>query len=229
MQKKDAGIHYQARPLLRRFDRLVAEIAGQIEMQYGKRLAELLLAEFHLEYAAIIPQIPYIGRGNPQLSFLIPTTQYLAVYRVMKNHGLPLSDIGKLVYRMAEEQMQLIPSMVRKIIHYLWFSPWFIKRAKKRAKESLRREHPGNFVMHFIEGDGINFDFGIDYIECANCKFLLEHDAWELAPFSCATDKVASEYLGWGLTRTSTLAEKAEKCDFRFKKDRETNVAMNIP
>jgi len=34
------------------------------------------------------------------------------------------------------------------------------------------------------------------------------------------------EALGWRLTRATTLAEGADKCDFRFKKGRPTNVAV---
>ena len=48
----------------------------------------------------------------------------------------------------------------------------------------------------------------------------------ELAPYVCAVDKVASEMMGWGLSRTMTLAEGREKCDFRFKKGGKTDVAM---
>jgi hypothetical protein len=35
--------------------------------------------------------------------------------------------------------------------------------------------------------------------------------------------------LGWGLTRTVTLAEGAERCDFRFKKGGETKVTVPEP
>lgn len=71
--------------------------------------------------------------------------------------------------------------------------------------------------MHFIEGDGKNFDYGIDYTECANVKFIRAQGAMELAPYTGATDKVVSEKLGWGLKRTMTLADGKAKCDFRFK------------
>jgi hypothetical protein len=29
---------------------------------------------------------------------------------------------------------------------------------------------------------------------------------------------IASDYFGWGLVRTTTLAEGGERCDFRFKR-----------
>jgi len=43
------------------------------------------------------------------------------------------------------------------------------------------------------------------------------------------TDILSSELLGWGLKRTMTLAEGAERCDFRFKKGGETRVAVPEP
>lgn len=71
-----------------------------------------------------------------------------------------------------------------------------------------------------------DFDFGIDYLECGSCKFLRAQNAFELAPYGCAVDRTASEALGWwGLRRTMTLAEGSEKCDFRFKRGGETQVA----
>jgi hypothetical protein len=48
----------------------------------------------------------------------------------------------------------------------------------------------------------------------------------ELSPYLCPVDILYSEALGWGLTRTMTLAEGAEKCDFRFKQGGATKVAV---
>jgi hypothetical protein len=41
-------------------------------------------------------------------------------------------------------------------------------------------------------------------------------------------DGMNSEALGWGLTRTMTLAEGAEKCDFRFKMGGKTSVVVPV-
>lgn len=80
--------------------------------------------------------------------------------------------------------------------------------------------------MDYVEGDSQTFDYGVDYIECASCKFLEAQDASELGPYVCAVDKVASVMLGWGLRRTKTLAEGDEKCDFRFKRGGNTFVPI---
>ena len=81
-------------------------------------------------------------------------------------------------------------------------------------------------MLTFIEADGRSFDYGFDYTECAGCQFLNRQGASELAPFLCAVDKVASEILGWGLTRTMTIAGGFNKCDFRYKKGGSTNIVL---
>jgi hypothetical protein len=91
--------------------------------------------------------------------------------------------------------------------------------------EFKNREYSGDYVLNYVAGEQ-DFDWGVDYIECASCKFLDKQDAAELKPYVCAVDKVASEMLGWGLRRTMTLAEGDERCDFRFKKGGETSVSI---
>jgi len=92
------------------------------------------------------------------------------------------------------------------------------------ATESQKRKYPESFIMTYVKGNGQDFDYGVDYTECAICKFLSAQNALELAPYMCDTDKIGSEMLGWGLTRTMTLAKGGEKCDFRFKKGGKTNI-----
>lgn len=96
------------------------------------------------------------------------------------------------------------------------FSRSYLKKLQKRAAESQKRQYPEGYVYAFVAGDGTRFDYGVDYAECAACKFLKEQDAFELAPYLCTVDKLYSEMFGWGLTRTMTLAEGYAKCDFRF-------------
>jgi hypothetical protein len=212
--------------LLKDFDRSVGRVKGVLTSRYGEEQTNALVGESRREYEALIPLIPYIGDKNPLLIFLLPASRYLAIYRVLRRQGLTLEDAGHLIYEMSEAELKAIPGLVRRLIGYLWFSRLFRGRVKKRAAESQERKYPGGYVLTYVEGNGQNFDYGIDYTECAGCKFLSAQNALELAPYMCAVDKAASELLGWGLTRTMTIAEGSEKCDFRFKKGGKTNVAM---
>jgi hypothetical protein len=212
--------------LLKDFDRSVSRVKRVLIARYGEEEANTLIEESRQEYEDLIPQIPYIGDRNPMLIFLLPASRYLAIYRTFQKHGRSVEEAGRLVYEIGEAELKAIPGWVRCVIGVLWFSPWFAKRLQKRAISSQEHKYPGGYVLAYVEGDGLDFDYGIDYIECASCKFLDEQDASELALYVCAVDKVASEMLGWGLCRTITLAEGGEKCDFRFKKGGKTRVTI---
>ena len=93
-----------------------------------------------------------------------------------------------------------------------------VRGARRMALESQKREYPGAWVYTVLEGDGKEFDWGIDQVECGICKFFADQDAQEFVPYMCALDFIASDYFGWGLVRTTTLAEGGERCDFRFKR-----------
>jgi hypothetical protein len=97
---------------------------------------------------------------------------------------------------------------------------------KKRARQSQVHRYAGDYVFSFVEGNGIEFDFGVDYTECGTCKFLAQQGASELAPYICTVDDIYSKAFHWGLTRTMTLAQGHAKCDFRFKKGAKTNVPV---
>lgn len=223
-----ADNYYVARKLklLRSFDKSAARVNRVLVSRYGKEQASILTKEARREYEAIIPHLPYVGPRNPLMIFIIPTGWYVASYRALRRHGRTVEEAGPLIYEMTEAYLKSIPAFVRRLIGYLWFSSLFLKRLKKRAADSQKRKYPGDYVLVYIEGDGKTFDYGIDYIECANCKFLRALGVDELTPYVCAGDKLASELLGWGLTRTMTIAQGHEKCDFRFKRGGKTHVPI---
>jgi len=212
--------------LLKDFYNTAALITPTLKARLGEEPTDALIREAGEEYKTIIPQIPYIGENKLVQTFLFPTTQYLALYRALQRRGWTIDEAGPLIFDVATAKIEAIPRLVRRVMGDLWFSPWLLRRVRKVAKKSQRREYPGAFVSEFVEGDGQTFDYGIDYLECAVCKFLTAHGAMELAPYSCAVDKPASELLGWGLTRTETIAAGFERCNFRFKKGGETVVPL---
>jgi hypothetical protein len=212
--------------LMRTFDKLLARVKPRVISWLGEEQASRFMRESRQEYEALIPRIPFIGNNNLALSFFLPTTRYLAVYRALQRQGRTLEDAGRLIFLIATEEARAIPYVGRRLFEILWFSRWFRKLAKKRSIKSQQRIYPGHFVNFYVEGDGREFDYGIDYIECANCKFLRAENAFELAPYVCATDKPISELMGWGLTRPKTIAEGYPTCGFRFKKGGATNVPI---
>jgi hypothetical protein len=212
---------------LKSFDKSIARSKRVLIPRFGNDQTNLLIIESRSEYEALVPQIPFIGHRSPFLIFLLPTSRSLAIYRVLRRKALTVEEAGQIIYQMYEAEFSSIPILLRRLIGYLWFSPLFIRRLRKRAKESQERKYPGGYVLTFLEGDGQTFDYGFDYTECAGCKFLNQQGSPELAPYLCATDIVGSEIFGWGLTRTMTIADGSKKCDFRYKKGGKTNITIS--
>jgi len=217
---------YRKNQLMRTFDRLLARVQPSVAAWLGEEQALQFMREARQEYEALIPRISYIGDNSLLLTFYFPVTRYLAVYRALQKQGQTLEDAGRLIFLIASNEARAIPYVGRRVMEALWFSRWVRNLAKKKAIKLEERRYPGNFVMRYVEGNGQEFDYGIDYTECANCKFLRAENAFELAPFVCATDKPISELFGWGLTRPKTIAEGFPICGFRFKKGGETNVPI---
>jgi hypothetical protein len=217
---------YRKNQLMGALDKRLVLVKLTVSSWLGEEQGERFMQEVRQEYEALIPRITYIGESNLALTFFLPTTRYLAVYRALQRQGRSLEDAGRLIFLIATEEARAVPYVGRRLMEALWFSRWFRWLAKKRAIKSQQRIYPGNFVLTYVEGDGREFDYGIDYTECANCKFLRAENAFELAPYACATDKPISELLGWGLTRPKTIAEGYPICSFRFKKGGKTNVPI---
>ncbi|MDD5503642.1 MAG: L-2-amino-thiazoline-4-carboxylic acid hydrolase [Candidatus Thermoplasmatota archaeon] len=213
------------RKMLREFDKLAK--AGKVifEARFGKEEALRLFAEAHAEYERIIPEIPYIGKSR-LAPFLVATAEFLAVYRVLKPRGISAEEAGKMFCDFCEIIMQKYPRFVMRIIGANLFSKRHLEKMRKGAEISKKKEFPEGYVYEFVEGDGKNFDYGVDYLECAGCKFLKKQGEFELAKYLCPMDALYSEKFGWGLVRTKTIADGFDRCDFRFKKGGKTKVAM---
>ena len=220
---------YRKNQIMKTFDKLLVHVQPSVSAWLGEEQARQFMREARQEYEELIPRIPYIGDSSLALGFFLPTTRYLAVYRTLQRQGRTIDEAGRLIYRMGTEEALAIPPLGRRIMEALWFSWWFRRLAKKRAIKSQRRRYLGSFVMSYVEGDGREFDYGVDYTECANCKFLQAENAFELAPYVCATDKPISELMGWGLYRTTTIADGSQICKFRFKKGGKTQVVIPQP
>jgi hypothetical protein len=228
LDKKTTENYYESRTskLLKDFDTIVKRTNKVFTSHYGKDQANIISAEIRQEYEALIPQIPYIGGKQPLTQFLIATVQFLAMYRILKKHDITLEETGGLIYEVCHAMMSSYPKFVLRMFSRMDFSKRYQRGIQKRAQESHRREYPGDYVFNFVQGDGKEFDFGIDYVECAGYNFLKKQGAAELAPYLCNIDILYSEAFSWGLIRKMTLAQGFDKCDFRFKNGGKTQVAF---
>jgi hypothetical protein len=181
---------------------------------YGSEFAGEVLRETRQQYEALIPTIPYIGGDeNPMTRHLIRSTTSLVLYKAMKARGKTAQETGKIVYDAVEVSVsQMLPLPGPEL------GAEFITEEKEQARKSQQRRYSGDWVWEFVEGDGVEFDYGRDFLECGTQKLYHAHGADEFLPFYCYLDFVTHRTIGWGFSRTKTLSEGDERCDFRWKK-----------
>jgi hypothetical protein len=219
------GYYTSQKPkLLKDFDKTFGKHGQRTLVQhYGDDLAGQILSETRREYEALIPKIPNVGgKENPNERALIQCTWALALHRVLKSRGKTADETGRVFYEGAEAMLRSIPGPLRYIGGRWQFTRFNMNKLKKQASESRKRLYPDDWVWSFVQGDGKEFDWGLDNTECAVVKFFHNQGADELVPYMCRLDFAMSKAMGMGMTRTTTLAEGGEKCDFRFKRGRET-------
>lgn len=98
----------------------------------------------------------------------------------------------------------------------------------RRARQK-QRGHFGDFEIEYLIGEGENFDFGVNYLQCGNHRFAMKHGGEAFAPYICMSDIALSDALGWGLKRTQTIADGYHHCDFRFKQGAATQISSKTP
>ena len=218
----------RVRKLLRGFDRAVARAEGYLDTEYGPALARTLISDARQEFARLIPKLPDVKARQPFAQFIAATGWFLAFYRVLARSGGNVANAGEFAYELTAQNLASLPWGITPLIQGLWFSKLLKNRVRTGAKRSLERRGTGAYVYEYVAGDGQQFDFGVDYIECAAWTFLKSQGAPELAPYVCALDQLSSDAFGWGLVRTTTLAEGGSRCDFRFKREGLTRIASTV-
>ncbi len=191
--------------------------------RYGDDFADAILREARREHEILIPEIPYIGGDeNPMTRHLIRSTTSLAFYKAMKRRGKTAEGTGRIVYDAVVESVRHLPPSAP-------LTAQDMDRKREQARQSHERVYPGGWVWTFVEGDGVEFDYGYDFIECGSQKLYHAQGADEFLPFYCFLDFVTYRTPGWGFARTMTLAEGYERCDFRFKRGGKTERAWPPP
>ncbi|WP_430965666.1 L-2-amino-thiazoline-4-carboxylic acid hydrolase [Spongiimicrobium sp. 2-473A-2-J] len=91
---------------------------------------------------------------------------------------------------------------------------------KVMDKKLSKKGHEDGFLAKIItdKKETFGFGYGIDILECGICKLFNKHNAQQYTPILCEVDKITSSLAGLELIRKGTIANGADKCDFRFKK-----------
>jgi hypothetical protein len=216
--------------LLDDFDRASELMNPSLVVRYGEELADALRRDARSEYELLIPDIPFITGLRARLLniFLLITAQEVAVYKAMKKRDMLPGEAWEVCHEALRMNVSKIPRWKRWLLRNLMFSG-FVK--KIMARRALRQEigRFGDFEIEYVVGDGRDFDVGVNYLKCGNYQFAITHGAEAFAPYICMSDIALSDAMGWGLTRTQTLADGCDHCDFRMKKGAATQISSKSP
>jgi hypothetical protein len=211
--------------LLKAFDEESQYWKPIIAIQYGEDFAHAVIETSREEFEALLPHIPYIGGdANHLTGSLVESTWYLAFYKAMKKHGKTAEETGKVLYDAALARVEDPPIEIP--LSETLTTEQLMERRRRRAERSQERRYPEDYVYKFVVGEGKEFDYGYDFLECAAQKFYHAQDADEFTPFYCFLDYPKSKM---GLSRTMTLAEGQAKCNHRFKEGRKAEFRWPPP
>ena len=212
--------------LLKDFDTTAGLMQDYLVKRYSQEFADMLYKVARQEYENLIPNIPYIRglRARALNSFLLITAQEIAVYKTMKGRGKGPSEAWEICHEAIKRRMEKFSNMKRWLLKRLMHSRFLMRRVKRQVERQEQLKF-GDFEVRYVMGDGMEFDWGVDYLACGNYNFVKAQGAEEFAPYVCMSDIALGNGLGWGLIRTQTIANGCESCDFRFKKGSETRIS----
>ena len=187
---------------------------------FEERVIDDILDEMRVSYEELIPEMPYIGDFHRR--WFIPNSEKLADYLVAVRYGVSKNDFSNLhltqaskdLLAMGEEQLIAIGKMQFgfEAELYIWATAFW----------SQFRIYPDDYIIHFRKGDGIRFDWGLDYTQCANVqlykKFDKEYGTLDLLlQMVCTQDYMAGSAMRTGYYRTMQIATGDPICDLRWK------------
>lgn len=148
---------------------------------------------------------------------------FLATIKVLDKKGESIERIREILLTIAREYVRpkngfqrFIKKLPARIVNTS-LARILLRRLDKKLS---KRAHPEGFVTRIITDKEatLGFGYGIDIIECGICKLFEKHNYKKFAPILCEVDYITSSLAGLKLVRSGTIANGAEKCDFRFIK-----------
>ena len=137
-----------------------------------------------------------------------------ALYRALREHDVSRTEAGPLVESIMSDVYRPVPSVMFKLSRLRSSThetrvEWLLLRVM------TRRFFTAPFVHRYLDpGDGVAYDVTC----CPFADYFEEQGVPELTPHAaCNLDYRLADVLGAELTRTQTIADGADHCDFRWK------------
>ncbi|RFS16496.1 L-2-amino-thiazoline-4-carboxylic acid hydrolase [Emticicia sp. C21] len=191
--------------------------------RYYPKYAKELLEDIDAKYDELKVDIRFAKTSsNPMDKRLDLTAYFLALIMVLEKAGESFEQIRAVALFTITEYLRpknkwqaFLKKLPVKLIKTS-FGRYLIKAF---AKKVGHRGNPEGFVANIItdtnETHGLGY--GVDIIECGICKLFKKHNYQKYVSILCEVDKYTTNLAGLSMMRTDTIANGANKCDFRYQ------------
>ncbi len=219
------GKTYDSAVLMNRYDGLLESKRALYVTVFGESEIDGIMQEMRDSFESIIPDIPYIGRRNYHLQYLVPNAEDIAEYLVADKYGMTAASFGKLRWEHTYEEIMTMPEDLRSNIGRSTFGLLSLLKMRWVAYRSQNSPHEDDSVCYFLPADGDAYDWGMDYTQCCTNILAQQYDAADLMTnLICNYDYIPGEAFNIGYFRTQTVAEGADTCDLRWKWGKEVTI-----
>jgi hypothetical protein len=211
--------------LLKGFDKMAKRATKPLIKNYSEEFCRVIIGETRNTFEQIIPEIPYIGGKRNQFTpVMIINGWIISFYKAMKGHGKAVEEVIKICCEVADDYMQSLPRSLLWVTEKFAFGRLVKWRMKKQARQSQKCKYPNDFAYRYVEGDGNDFDWALEFSECAVNKFYDLQGVEELKPYCNFFDVTYSKYLNMGIDANMTIGIGCQTCKLKYKKGRETKT-----
>ncbi|MFX1276562.1 MAG: L-2-amino-thiazoline-4-carboxylic acid hydrolase [Promethearchaeota archaeon] len=206
--------------LMKQFEYSLKIAKDLLNERFNESKSEGLINQIRKEYEDILTNMTDVGgKRNFFITILTSKVSLLAIFRILENEGYTYREIGEFNNKFTEIETKKAMERAEKRgmnLLDLYFSDPFINSLKKHCIDSHKRKYPDSWVMEFLEGTDEDFDYGFKVSECGILKAYKKLSAEKYAPFACLIDFAQANVMGFGLSRTQSLANGASECDHRY-------------
>lgn len=192
--------------------RLIGQIYHHACKEYlrQKGVPGQAIKKIRKEYLTVRARAKDIGAKNMTGSYV------MGIYFIALNResGLSAEDNYDVFYQ-GIAHSKMIKSSLGDAESYL--SEKRLPGRLKWAEESHKKQYENDWVLDVLPGNGA-YDLGYDYHECGIVKICRDEGCAELASYLCRLDYLLADLMGLTLKREGTLADGADKCDFRYSR-----------
>lgn len=194
---------------------------------YYPKYAEALLEDMDAQYKRLKGDVNFAKTSaNPMDRRLDLSAYFLALIMVLDEAGESFEQIKEVAlftiteYLRPKNQWRAFLKRLPVKLIQTGIGNYLIKAFGKKIGQL---GNPDGFVAHIItdkkETNGLGY--GVDIIECGICKLFKKHNYQKYVSILCEVDKYTTNLAGLSMIRTDTIANGANKCDFRYKLQRD--------